>query len=97
MSRRTSLQTSRKPNLAEPDCLATSIIIVFSEKDAEWFASLGLNMMRLAINYRHLEDDMNPRVIKKEGFKWIDRVIEIVSRRCISLLVGFGIEVADIA
>lgn len=51
----------------------------FTESDAQCFASLGLNAIRLPINYRHLEDDMNPRVFKKEGLKHLDRVIELVS------------------
>jgi aryl-phospho-beta-D-glucosidase BglC (GH1 family) len=54
-------------------------MVVYAEPDAEWFASLGLNMQRLAINYRHLNDDLDPYVIKHEGFKYIDRVIELVS------------------
>lgn len=51
----------------------------YSEADAEWFASVGLNMQRLAINYRHLSDDLDPYVINEDGFKWIDRVVKIVS------------------
>ena len=54
----------------------------FTESDARAFASLGLNAIRLPINYRHLEDDMNPRVFKKEGLKHLDRVIELVSGLC---------------
>ncbi len=50
----------------------------FTEKDAIFFASLGLNCLRLPFNYRHLEDDMNPRVLKVEGFKHLDRVIDLV-------------------
>lgn len=30
------------------------------------------------VNYRHFEDDMNPRVFKKEGLKHLDRVIDLV-------------------
>jgi len=30
------------------------------------------------INYRHFEDDMNPRVFKPEGLKHLDRVIDLV-------------------
>jgi hypothetical protein len=51
----------------------------FTEEDAKFFASLGLNCLRLPFNYRHLEDDMNPRVLKVEGFKHLDRVIDLVS------------------
>jgi len=50
----------------------------FTEKDAEFFASKGLNCLRLPFNYRHFEDDMNPRVLKTEGFKHLDRVVDIV-------------------
>jgi len=50
----------------------------FTEADAKFFASLKLNCIRLPFNYRHLEDDMNPRVLKEEGFKHLDRVIELV-------------------
>ena len=39
------------------------------------------------INYRHFEDDMNPRVFKKEGLKHLDRVIELVSRPSPSILL----------
>lgn len=50
----------------------------FMEEDAKFFASLGLNCLRLPFNYHHFEDDMNPRVLKKGGFKHLDRVIELV-------------------
>lgn len=52
----------------------------FTEKDAEYLASLGMNCIRLGFNYHHFEDDMNPFVIKEEGFKHLDRVIDIVCR-----------------
>ena len=51
----------------------------FTEKDAQFLASLGINSLRLCLNYHHFEDDMNPMVIKEEGFKHVDRVIELVS------------------
>jgi aryl-phospho-beta-D-glucosidase BglC (GH1 family) len=50
----------------------------FQEEDAKFFASLGLNCIRIPFNYRHFEDDMNPRVLKESGFKHLDRVIELV-------------------
>ena len=50
----------------------------FTEEDAKFFASKGLNCLRLGFNYRHFEDDMNPQVLKKNGFKHMDRVISIV-------------------
>lgn len=54
----------------------------FTEKDAEFFASNGLNCLRLPFNHRHFEDDMNPRVLKVEGFKHLDRVVDLVCRNC---------------
>lgn len=50
----------------------------FTEKDAQFLASLGFNSLRLPLNYHHFEDDMDPMVIKEEGFKHVDRVIELV-------------------
>jgi len=49
----------------------------FTEKDAEFFASLGLNCIRIPFNYRHFEDDLNPGVYNERGFKWLDRIINI--------------------
>jgi hypothetical protein len=51
----------------------------FTEADAKFFAGLGLNCLRIPFNYRHFEDDMNPRVLKESGFKHLDRVVELVS------------------
>ncbi|KAH0827952.1 glycoside hydrolase [Lanmaoa asiatica] len=53
----------------------------FQEEDAKFFRSLGLNCIRLPFNYRHFEDDMNPRVLKKEGFKHLDRVIDLCAQQ----------------
>ncbi|KAL3496356.1 putative glucanase [Aspergillus germanicus] len=53
---------------------------LWTEKDAKLFQHLGLNCLRLPFNHRHLEDDMNPRVLKEKGFKYPDRVIEICAR-----------------
>src|ERR1700760_2147352 len=50
----------------------------FTEADAKFYKSSGLNCLRIPFNYRHLEDDMNPRVLKEAGFKHLDRVIDIV-------------------
>lgn len=55
----------------------------FTEDDAKFFASLGLNCIRLPFNYRHFEDDMNPRVLKESGFKHLDRVIELCAKHSI--------------
>ena len=48
----------------------------FGPEDAAHLASLGLNLVRLPVNYRHLEDDMRPLEIREEGFRHLDRAIE---------------------
>lgn len=50
----------------------------FTEAYAKFFASKGLNCLRIPFNYRHFENDMNPRVLKEGGFKNLDRVIKLV-------------------
>jgi aryl-phospho-beta-D-glucosidase BglC (GH1 family) len=57
----------------------------FTEADAKFFASLGLNCIRLPFNYRHFEDDMHPMVLKESGFKHLDRVVALVSLPCPSV------------
>jgi endoglucanase len=52
----------------------------FTEDDAEFIRSLGLNLLRLPINYRHFEDDAEPFVIREEGFRHLDRVIDLCAR-----------------
>ncbi|GJJ09421.1 hypothetical protein Clacol_003643 [Clathrus columnatus] len=52
----------------------------FTDADAQFFKSLGLNCLRLPFNYKHFEDDLNPRQLKQEGFKHLDRVIDICAK-----------------
>lgn len=49
----------------------------FTAEDAKFFASLGLNCVRIPINHRHFMDDLNPGVIKESGFHLIDRIVEL--------------------
>jgi len=60
----------------------------FGADDARFFASMGLNCLRLGFNYRHFEDDMAPRVLKEGGFKHLDRVVNLVRPRQRVLLLG---------
>ena len=53
----------------------------FTAADARFIRSLGLNLVRLAFNYRHFEDDMNPIVLRESGLKHLDRVIKICARQ----------------
>ncbi|KIJ18630.1 glycoside hydrolase family 5 protein [Paxillus involutus ATCC 200175] len=58
----------------------------FEENDAQFFKSLGLNCIGASAcpsitgtsKARH---DMNPRVLKKEGFKHLDRVIDLCAQQ----------------
>jgi endoglucanase len=59
----------------------------FEADDAQFIASLGLNLVRLPINYRHFESDDEPFVIKEEGFKHLDRVIELCAQQQIYTII----------
>lgn len=59
----------------------------FSDKDAEFLAFHGLNSIRIPINYRHFEDDMNPGVIKAEGFRLLDRVIDACAKHGLYVII----------
>lgn len=52
----------------------------WTDSDAKFLASLGLNCLRIPINYRHFEDDSNPGVYKDEGFKKVDRIVETCAK-----------------
>ncbi len=46
-----------------------------SEADFHFVKSLGCNLVRVAFNYRHFEEDEDPGHFKPEGFAWLDKVI----------------------
>jgi len=52
----------------------------FSDEDARYMASLGLNHVRIPFNYRHFEDDDRPFELKEAGFLLLDRAIDICKR-----------------
>src|SRR6476659_6818683 len=41
--------------------------VFFTDDDAAYLASLGLNSLRIPFNYRHFEDDSEPFTIKPQG------------------------------
>jgi len=47
----------------------------FNQDDVRFMASLGCNLMRVALNYRHFEDDDRPFDYKPEGFARLDEVV----------------------
>ena len=59
----------------------------FTEDDARFVKSLGLNLIRIPVNYRHLEDDMAPFVIKEEGFRHLDRAIDLCAAQGIYTII----------
>jgi aryl-phospho-beta-D-glucosidase BglC (GH1 family) len=59
----------------------------FEEADAAFIASLGLNCLRLPINYRHFESDADPFVIREDGFRHLDRVIDLCARHAIYTVI----------
>lgn len=56
------------------------IAAFFSDDDARYIASLGMNHVRIPINYLHFEDDDAPFELKDAGFKLLDSVLEICAR-----------------
>jgi hypothetical protein len=59
----------------------------FGPGDAAFIRSLGLNLLRLPVNYRHFEDDMAPFVIKESGFRHLDRVIDLCAEHGIYTII----------
>src|SRR5579859_8295615 len=53
----------------------------FTEADARFISSLGINLVRLPFNYRHFEDDLNPMVLRPAGFKHLDRAINLCAEQ----------------
>jgi endoglucanase len=59
----------------------------FTEDDARFIRSLGLNLLRVPVNYRHLEDDVRPFEIKEEGFRHLDRVVDLCAQHEIYTII----------
>ncbi|HWG84282.1 MAG TPA: cellulase family glycosylhydrolase, partial [Deinococcales bacterium] len=52
----------------------------FRPEDVAFVASLGLNAIRIPINYRHLESDDRPFQYREEGWRRIDEAVEWCGR-----------------
>lgn len=52
----------------------------FDEPDVAYIASLGLNSVRIPMNYHHFEDDARPFQLKEDGFRLIDRAVEMCAK-----------------
>lgn len=57
------------------------LAVFFTDRDAAFISSLGLNCLRVPFNYHHFEDDDAPFVVKDEGFRLLDRVVEACAQR----------------
>ncbi len=57
----------------------TFLVDFFDDADAAHLASLGLNSVRIPVNYRHFEDDDRPLEFKEAGFAALDRVITLLA------------------
>jgi endoglucanase len=59
----------------------------FAEEDAAFLGAQGFNLARIAIGYKHLEDDARPFEIKEDGFRHLDRAIEALARHGVYSIV----------
>jgi aryl-phospho-beta-D-glucosidase BglC (GH1 family) len=59
----------------------------FGEDDAAFLADSGFNLVRIAVGYKHLEDDARPFEVKEDGFRHLDRAIETLARHGIYSIV----------
>jgi endoglucanase len=48
----------------------------FNEKDVKFIKERGSNVVRLALNYRHFEDDEKPYEYKEDGFARLAKVVD---------------------
>ncbi|MFJ2033327.1 glycoside hydrolase family 5 protein [Streptosporangium sp. NPDC087985] len=58
------------------DRLLTSF---FGAEDAALLASMGVNCVRIPVNYRHFESDERPFEIIEDGFRHLDRVVGLLA------------------
>jgi endoglucanase len=61
--------------------------VFLGPEDADLMASLGLNSVRLPINYRRLERDDAPFGYLESGFRLIDRAVDLLASRGIHTIL----------
>jgi endoglucanase len=52
----------------------------FGDADAAFIAESGFNLVRIAVGYKHFEDDARPFEIKADAFRHLDRAVEALAR-----------------
>lgn len=50
--------------------------VFITEKDFAYLAGIGMNVVRIAVNYHTFEDDMDPYHYKSDGFYYLDKAVE---------------------
>ncbi|MEM0053380.1 MAG: glycoside hydrolase family 5 protein [Nitrososphaeria archaeon] len=58
-----------------------------TEDDFRFLKSLGVNVIRLAINYRHFVNDKLLKTYRKMGFKFLDNVVELAKKNQIYVII----------
>jgi endoglucanase len=53
---------------------------IIDKEDFEFLKSLGINTLRIPFNYRLFESDQKPYSYSEEGFKEIDRILQLCER-----------------
>ena len=51
-----------------------------TEEDFGYLSGLGVNALRLPVNYHYFIDDQNPDVFLTKGFKYLDSVLELCKK-----------------
>lgn len=54
--------------------------VFFTDHDAAFLAGLGLNCVRIPFHYRLFEDDDRPMELKEQGFRLLDRAVDVCAR-----------------
>jgi aryl-phospho-beta-D-glucosidase BglC (GH1 family) len=57
------------------------------DEDAAYLAGIGIDSMRIAVNYRHFEDDARPFELKEQGFARLDRAVTVLARHGIRSII----------
>jgi endoglucanase len=59
----------------------------FDEADAAHLAEIGMNSVRIPVNYRHFESDERPFELIEAGFARLDRVVSLLARHGIYSII----------
>ena len=62
----------------------------FADEDAAFLGENGFNLVRIAVGYKHLEDDARPFEIRADGFRHLDRAVDALARQGIYSIIEIG-------